>query len=200
MYDVMEDHGNTHTSVVDSEGMAVGITSTVNLPFGSHVLDAQTGVILNCEMDDFATYRTPNAYGLYPSPYNYPQPGKRPLSSIAPVVIESPDGELHLVAGGSGGSLIFGSVVQVILGLDWGLDISAAIEQPRVHNQLFPLFTLIESSMNREDIVDLAARGHVPLVRDINLSSAAVQAVHVSQNRTYFAASDSRKYGVAAAY
>jgi len=92
------------------------------------------------------------------------------MSSIAPVVIESPDGELHLVAGGSGGSLIFGSVVQVILGLDWGLDISAAIERPRVHNQLFPLFTLIESSMNREDIVDLAARGHVTLGECVKLN------------------------------
>lgn len=93
---------------------------------------------------------------------NYPQPGKRPLSSIAPVVIEYPDGRLHLVAGGSGGSRIFGSVVQVILGIDWGLDIGAAIEQPRVHNQLFPQYTSIESTFSMNEILALAGKGHIP--------------------------------------
>ena len=95
-------------------------------------------------------------------PDNYPQPGKRPLSSIAPIVVEYPDGRLFLTAGGAGGSRIFGSLVQVILGVDWGLDISAAIEQPRVHNQLFPVYTSIESSTDMKEILELAAKGHIP--------------------------------------
>ena len=64
----MEDHGTTHTSVVDGDGMAVGITSTVNLGWGSQVLDPETGIIFNDQMDDFSMYKTPNAFGLYPSP------------------------------------------------------------------------------------------------------------------------------------
>lgn len=92
---------------------------------------------------------------------NYPQPGKRPLSSTAPTVIEdASSGALHLVLGGSGGSRIFGSIVQVMLGLDWGLDISAAIEQPRVHDQLFPPFVSIESGLDSGEIAALVGKGH----------------------------------------
>jgi len=77
--------------------------------FGSQVLDPTTGIILNNEMDDFSIPGIPNAFGLWPSPYNYPQPRKRPLSSIAPAIIENSDGSLNLVIGASGGSRIFGS-------------------------------------------------------------------------------------------
>lgn len=61
----------SHTSVVDKNGMAVALTSTVNLVFGSQVLDPETGVILNDEMDDFSTPDVPNGFGLWPSPCNY---------------------------------------------------------------------------------------------------------------------------------
>lgn len=77
---------------------------------------------------------------LSASPFNYPAPGKRPLSSTSPLIMDSPDGETYLALGGSGGSRIFGSVAQVILNLDWGYDVANAVEQPRVHDQLSPAY------------------------------------------------------------
>lgn len=166
----------SHTSVVDRNGMAVAITSTVNLIFGSQVMDPETGIILNDEMDDFSTPGFPNAFGLWPSPCmsathlhylhltlpldNYPEPGKRPLSSTAPTIIEHSNGEFHLAIGGSGGSRIFGSVFQVLLNLEWGLDISSAIEYGRLHNQLYPLYTDADSVYPQRIIDDLRQRGH----------------------------------------
>jgi len=76
LFDVRENHGTMHLSTVDKNGMAVALTSTVNLIFGSQVLDKETGIILNDEMDDSSTPGVPNAFGLYPSPYNYPAEGE----------------------------------------------------------------------------------------------------------------------------
>jgi len=69
---------------------------------------------------------------------NYPEPGKRPLSSTVPTVLENSDGTFYLAVGGSGGSRIFGAVFQVLQNLEWGLDVSQAIEFGRLHNQLYP--------------------------------------------------------------
>ncbi|KAF8331090.1 gamma-glutamyltranspeptidase [Cantharellus anzutake] len=180
-YDVKEDHGTTHTSVVDSDGLVVGITSSINLVFGSRVLDPHTGIILNDEMDDFSVPGTPNAFGLWPSPYNYPEPGKRPLSSIAPIIMEKPNGYFHLVAGGSGGSRIFGSIVQTILNVDWGMDVSAAVEQARVHDQLFPRNVSVETTINDEEVLALEAAGHRIDFIDIRTGVAEVQAIHAAE-------------------
>lgn len=72
-------------------------------------------------------------------PDNYPEAGKRPLSSTIPTIIEHPDGSFYLAIGGSGGSRIFGAVFQVLLNLQWGLDVREAVEFGRVHDQLYPL-------------------------------------------------------------
>jgi len=69
---------------------------------------------------------------------NYPEPGKRPLSSTVPTILENSDGSFYLAVGGSGGSRIFGAVFQVLMNLEWGLDVSQAIEYGRLHNQLYP--------------------------------------------------------------
>ncbi|PCH43856.1 gamma-glutamyltranspeptidase [Wolfiporia cocos MD-104 SS10] len=199
IFDVVEDHGTSHSSVVDKNGMAVAITSTVNMVFGSQVMDPETGIILNDEMDDFSTPGIPNNFGLYPSPFNYPEPGKRPLSSTTPTIIENEDGSFYLAIGGSGGSRIFGSVFQVILNLDWGMDVSAAIEYGRLHDQLFP--TLVEAdSLYTAEILDvLREKGHNITVEDINRVAAVIQAT-VQKDGIIYAASDSRKNGVAAGY
>lgn len=234
-FDIKDDHGTTHVSVVDRHGSSVALTSTVNLLFGSQVMDPDTGVILNDEMvrlvviaqpkqelltivgagqDDFATPGIPDAFGLWPSPFNYPQGGKRPLSSTSPVVFSLDDDDDEesggrLVLGGSGGSRIFGSVAQVMLNLDWGYDLSHAVEEPRAHDQLLPRYVSVESGY-RQDLLDaLRARGHNLTLFDINVGIAEVQAVVRSPaQRTrldrhapnVWAASDSRKNGVAAAY
>lgn len=204
LYDIQTSHGTMHLSTVDDEGMAVALTSTVNLPFGSAVLDTATGVILNDEMDDASTPGIPNAFGLYPSPYNYPEPGKRPLSSTAPTIVEHADGRFYIAIGGAGGSRIFGSVAQVLFNLDWGLDLSAAIERPRFHHQLLPIEVSIESTADEKLIDALRRRGHTIEMLDIDLAVAEVQAVMAEHRsgkyRRILAASDSRKGGIAAAY
>ena len=91
---------------------------------------------------------------------NYPEPGKRPLSSTAPTIVEHLDGSFYLAIGGSGGSRIFGAILQVLLNLDWGLDVSAAIESGRLHDQLYPMI-LDADNIYEEDILrDLHRRGH----------------------------------------
>ncbi|KAI9495243.1 nucleophile aminohydrolase [Zychaea mexicana] len=104
-FDHISSHGTMHLSVVDEDNGAVALTSTVNLLFGAQILDQATGVILNDEMDDFSIPGKPNKFGLYPSEYNYVAPGKRPLSSITPTIIER-DSQFEMALGGSGGSLI----------------------------------------------------------------------------------------------
>lgn len=132
------------------------------------------------------------------SPFNYPQGGKRPLSSTAPLIMDTPDGEVYLAIGGSGGSRIFGAVAQVILNLDWGMDIGNAVEQPRVHDQLEPAYVCslspfffldvigtdfvveqvsIESGYRPDLINALVERGHNISMFDVNVGIAEVQAV-----------------------
>ncbi|GAA6031241.1 hypothetical protein JCM8097_005563 [Rhodosporidiobolus ruineniae] len=210
-YDILEDHGTTHLSVIDQWGGAVALTTTVNLLFGSRVMDPETGVILNDEMDDFASPGTPDAFGLAPSPFNYPAPFKRPLSSTSPLIMDHPspsssgkntssDTGVWLALGGSGGSRIFGAVAQTLLNLDWGHDLSSAVEQPRVHHQLLPEYVSVESTF-RPDLIDsLRSKGHNLTLFDINVGIAEVQAVMRSREGKFFAASDSRKNGISAAF
>jgi len=193
-------HLQSHTSVVDKNGMAVALTSTVNLVFGSEVLDPETGIILNDEMNDFSTPGVPNAFGLWPSPYNYPEPGKRPLSSTTPTIIEHPDRSFFVAIGGSGGSRIFGAIFQTLVNLDFGLDVSQAVEFGRLHDQLYPVIVDADS-VYPPDILDaLRCRGHNVTVLDVNRVAAVVQAVVQQQNGKITAASDSRKNGIAAGY
>ena len=111
-------------------------------------------------MDDFSIPGVPNAFGLWPSPYNYPQPGKRPLSSIVPTIVEDEAGEFATVVGASGGSRIFPAVFQVLANVDWGMDARAAVEFGRVHDQLFPAVVDVDNTYPAEIVADLKSRGH----------------------------------------
>ena len=91
---------------------------------------------------------------------NYPQPGKRPLSSIVPTILEDESGDVFAVLGASGGSKIFPAVFQVLANLDWGLDVSAAIEYGRVHDQLFPLSVEVDNVYPRDILAGLRGKGH----------------------------------------
>ncbi|KAF9647325.1 gamma-glutamyltranspeptidase [Thelephora ganbajun] len=199
VFDVPSDHGTSHTSIVDKNGMAVSITSSVNWVFGSQVLDPVSGILLNNEMDDFSIPGTPNGFGLYPSPYNYPEPGKRPLSSTAPTIVENPDGSFYLAIGGAGGSRIFPSVFQVILNLDWGMNVGESVEFGRLHDQLYPTIVDVDSTYPGPLVDALRQRGHNVTVLDVNRIAAVVEAV-VKDDGVIWAASDSRKNGVAAGY
>jgi gamma-glutamyltranspeptidase/glutathione hydrolase/leukotriene-C4 hydrolase len=160
MFQVMNKHGTTHLSVVDKYGMAVTVTSTVNLLFGSMVLDETTGVLLNDHMDDFSIPNKENFFKIPPSENNYIAPNKRPISSAAPVILET-DGRLELVSGASGGSLITSAVLLSILNVvDFALSPEAALAAPRMHHQLIPDEVIIENTFTPKLEEELKAFGH----------------------------------------
>lgn len=135
-FNYLEDHGTSHLSVVDPELNAVAITTTVNTEFGSGFLSPSTGILLNNQMDDFASQGRPNYFGLPPSPLNYPEPKKRPLSSMSPTLIFHED-KLRMVVGASGGPKIITSTLQTVLNhMLAGLDLFEANTAPRIHDQI----------------------------------------------------------------
>ena len=135
-----EKHQTTHFSVVDTQGGAVAVTTTINGTFGSAVVVAGAGFLLNDEMDDFASEPgKPNMYGLVQGEANAIAPGKRMLSSMTPTIVLGPDGKVLLVTGASGGPTIISSAFEVVSNvLDFDMDIGAAVRAPRVHHQHLP--------------------------------------------------------------
>ena len=153
----------THISVVDAQGNAVALTTTVNEPFGSCVVAQGTGVLLNDEMDDFAVAPgVMNAFDVRGGSENAPGPGKVPLSSMAPTFVFTPGGDLRLVLGAAGGSTIPTTVAQAIIQvLDYRMPIDRALAAPRIHHNLFPDVIRVEpQGMEASTARALEARGH----------------------------------------
>ncbi|ORX60393.1 gamma-glutamyltranspeptidase [Hesseltinella vesiculosa] len=199
-YDTIDSHGTMHLSVVDHSDMAVSLTSSVNLMFGARVMDPHTGVIFNCQMDDFSIYHTPNKFGLYPSPSNYPEPWKRPASSITPIMVES-DGHLQLVLGGSGGTMIVSSTLNVLLNvLDFDMQLYDAVALPRVHHQLLPNMLAVEDNRDLELLSFLKDRGHEIFELPAKYKVSAVQIIQRMPHGKLVAVSDPRKFGMPSAY
>ncbi|KAJ2763331.1 hypothetical protein IWQ56_004860 [Coemansia nantahalensis] len=195
-YDVLNNHGTTHISVLDKDDMAVSLTSTVNLEFGARVMDPRTGVIFNDEMDDFSTTNQTNGFGLRPSPNNKIVPRKRPLSSTSATIVEN-NGRVELVVGASGGSRILTAVLQVVVNvLDFGMRLDDAIDRPRLHHQLIPETLGVDPLFPSSLANALAARGHK--IAPIPHGNSVVQAVHRLPSGLIHAVSDARKHGVAA--
>jgi gamma-glutamyltranspeptidase/glutathione hydrolase len=135
----VETFETTHTSIVDYEGNAVSVTTTLNLNYGSKVIVQGAGFFLNDEMDDFsAKPGVPNYFGLVGAEANAIQPGKRMLSSMTPTVVEK-NGKLFMVLGAPGGSTIITAVMQTLLGVsDYGMSLDEAVWAPRFHHQWLP--------------------------------------------------------------
>ncbi|KAJ3406960.1 hypothetical protein HDU80_010020 [Chytriomyces hyalinus] len=194
------DHGTMHVSVLNKDNSAVALTSTVNLIFGSQIMDPETGIILNDEMDDFSIPDTPNSFGLAPSPYNFIHPGKRPLSSMIPTIIER-DGLPEIVIGASGGSMIPTCTLAAILNMiDFGMGINDAIDMPRFHHQLFPNHVTVESGFSLQIGGDLEEKGHVVQRLQPGQKFVGVSGIRRLADGVITAASDIRKGGLAAGY
>jgi len=163
---IREPENTTHYSVVDAEGNAVAVTTTLNDNFGSRVTVAGLGFLLNDEMDDFAAKQgVPNAYGLIQGPANAIGPGKRPLSAMTPTIVLRKDGlkdgKLFLVLGSPGGPTIITTVANILLGvIDFSLDIQESVNAPRFHNQWLPDEILVEDRLSPDTIKILRSKGH----------------------------------------
>jgi gamma-glutamyltranspeptidase/glutathione hydrolase/leukotriene-C4 hydrolase len=202
-YTLKEDLGTSHVSAVDKDGMMVSVTSSVNWFWGSQLMDNVTGIVLNNQMNDFSTFNETNLFGEFPARWNLPYPGKRPLSSMAPTIVETEDGEPYIAIGASGGPTIFPAVFQTLVNIiDYELDPSEAIEFGRLHNQLKPEETLADETYRADILDDLMRRRHKIRVLDIYRNgSSCVQAVmRDPKSGLFLGASDSRKNGVAAGY
>lgn len=143
------DSGTSHISIVDKWGNAVSLTSTINTYFGSQIVSPSTGIIFNNEMDDFSNFNTgsnPSFFNLANQPNNYPEPGKRPLSSMAPSFLFTKLGQLKMVGGASGGPRIITATLQMYLNIiGKGMNLLAALLMPRIHTQLLPNELCVES-------------------------------------------------------
>lgn len=111
-FESLETPGTSAIVTSDRNGMAVSLTTTVNLLFGSKIMVPETGVILNDEMNDFSIPGSSNAFGYIPSPANYIRPGKRPLSSITPTIVDFANGTFYFAVAAAGGSRIITSTLQ----------------------------------------------------------------------------------------
>ncbi|KAI1376897.1 gamma-glutamyltransferase 1 [Hypoxylon crocopeplum] len=158
----IETPGTSHLSVADGGGMAIALTSTINLDFGSKIMVPETGLIMNNEMDDFSSPNSTNSFGYIPSPENFIRPGKRPQSSMAPAIVEFLSNRtLYFVVGADGGSRIITAVIQALWHvLDHNMTTLEALGAPRFHDQLVPDQMSFQPSYSNETIRYLQARGH----------------------------------------
>jgi gamma-glutamyltranspeptidase/glutathione hydrolase len=158
---VTEPDHTTHYSVVDPEGNAVAVTTTLNDSFGSRVTAEGLGFLLNDEMDDFASKQgVPNMFGLIQGPANAIGPGKRPLSAMAPTIVLK-DSKLFLVLGSPGGPRIITTVANILMGVvDYGMNIQEAVNAPRFHHQWLPDVVSLEQGFSPATVKALEAMGH----------------------------------------
>ena len=156
-----ESDQTTHFSVMDASGNVVSCTYTLNLSFGSGIVASGTGILLNDEMDDFsAKPGVANAFGLTGGEANAVAPGKRPLSSMTPVIAMR-DGKAWLATGSPGGSRIITTVLQNLVNvIDFEMNIAEAVSQPRLHHQWVPDQLRVERGFSPDTLRLLREMGH----------------------------------------
>jgi len=157
-----ESEETTHYSVVDKDGSAVSVTTTINSGYGSGITVTGAGFILNNEMDDFSSKPgVPNMFGLLGNEANAIQPSKRPLSSMTPSIILK-DNKPFLVLGTPGGSTIITTVLQNFLNVTLhDMTIKEAVDAPRFHSQWMPdLIEYEKNSLSKKIIKQLEEMGH----------------------------------------
>jgi gamma-glutamyltranspeptidase/glutathione hydrolase len=186
-----ESDETTHYSVVDGEGNAVSITTTLNGGFGSGIFVQGDGFLLNNEMDDFsAKPGVPNMFGLVGGKANSIQPGKRMLSSMTPTILEKA-GKLYMVVGTPGGSTIITSVFQTILNVvEFGQDMQQAVTSKRFHHQWLPDEIDIEKDALSPAVIDkLQQKGYKIIAHG---ASGRVDAILVKNDGSFEGGADPR--------
>jgi gamma-glutamyltranspeptidase/glutathione hydrolase len=196
-----ESPDTTHYSVVDGEGNAVSVTTTLNDSFGSHVTAGSLGFLLNDEMDDFAAkLGVPNMFGLIQGPANAIAPGKRPLSSMTPTIVLE-DGRLRYVLGSPGGARIITTVANIFLSAtEGGLNIQQAVDAPRFHHQFQPDKLYLEPGFSEGTLNDLRAMGYTLAMRDGHWSNGECIAVDPKTGALQGGQDHRSHYGKAAGY
>jgi len=190
----------THYAIVDGEGNAVAVTTTINSLYGGRVVVDGAGFFLNNEMDDFsATPGQANQYGLVMGEANGIAPRKRMLSSMAPTIVsDATSGRVRLVLGSPGGPTIISSVAQVIENfITFGMTPREALAAPRLHHQHLPdQLTYERGGLDAAVVAELTAMGHALLERpEAQPLQGDVQAIFVAADGTLIGASDPRRGG-----
>jgi gamma-glutamyltranspeptidase/glutathione hydrolase len=197
----VETPDTTHLSVVDPEGNAVAMTTTINNDYGSGVTAASLGFLLNDEMDDFASkVGAPNMYGLVQGPADAIAPGKRPLSAMTPTIVLE-DGKLRYVLGSPGGARIITTVANIFLSAaEGGLNIQEAVDAPRFHHQYLPDTLYLEPGFSAQTIAALRAMGYKVNVKDGHWSNGECIEVDPKTGELLGGQDHRSRYGKAAGY
>lgn len=164
-YTIVDDHGTSHIAALvkqeDDTFEACSITQSVNYYFGSKVKGIKTGIMFNNEMDDFSTPGVINNWGVAPSPANFVQPMKKPLSSMAPAILSKTNGQPMMVAGAAGGSKISTSIfLNIINVLNFNKILPDAVDGPRIHHQLLPMQVDYNQGFQEKILKGLENLGH----------------------------------------
>lgn len=187
--------GTSHIVAADATGLTVSSTTTINLLFGNLQMVPTTGVILNNEMNDFSIPGIRNAFGFEPSPANFIRAGKRPLSSITPIIIERGNGKggaLYAAVGAAGGSRIVSAAAQVAWRvLEYGVSMAAAVAAPRIHDQLMPNTAVFEAGFDGATVRSMRDKGHN--VTWVPIAASSVQGIRVDGLGRFEAASENRQ-------
>ena len=190
----------THYSVIDKEGNAVAVTTTLNDLFGSRVTAEGLGFLLNDEMDDFSSKPgAPNAYGLVQGEANAVGGNKRPLSSMTPTIVVK-DNKPYLILGSPGGGRIISTVANILMGvIDYGLHIQEAVNAPRFHHQWLPDEIRMErTGFSADTIRLLEQRGHKVVFSEAWSDGECIMVDPKTGER--LGASDARNEGKAVGY
>lgn len=188
-----ESDETTHYSIVDQDGNAVSVTTTLNGGYGSKLFHEELGFFYNNEMDDFSSKPgVPNMFGLIGSEANAIAPGKRMLSSMTPTIVEK-DGMLFLVVGTPGGSTIITAVAQIILRTAlYNEKMQEAVDAPRFHHQGLPNVLVLEPSVFERSVVDSLRSIGYTISEKTNRIIGKVNAIKIDQNRKLETGADSR--------
>ncbi|KAI9638894.1 nucleophile aminohydrolase [Dioszegia hungarica] len=201
--EIKYDSGTSNITTADSSGLVISLTTTVGWNWGSKIMVPGYGFVLNNSMDDFSVQGRPNGFGYEPTPANYVQGGKKPLSSSCPYIVEDSTGCVVLSGGAAGGSTIISSNIQVARNvLDFGMSAAEALRANRLHDQIQPNVTYLERTSttqgitvdgHSEELADgLREKGHV--VEWVTAHRSTPCAMRFTSEGKWEAAGDPRKH------